>query len=166
MKTGQRAVDLGTKERHKRGMGVEVGARVVTAGGVVVHDGAKAVAECILDGMLRMGMLEGIEGGHEDRKAVAQSRYLAGMRYRQIFEDAGLNTVQAMDLEAKAQGGAGEIPSNVAHKRKHFNEVTGKLGAYKFVMQNVCCYNQTPSDQAIINQTKTGLDRLCLILKL
>jgi hypothetical protein len=155
------SADFGPRERRQHHLGLTMGARVVTDGGMVVHEGAKANAECVLDAMLSLGILDGIEGGKEDRKAVGRSRHEAGMRYRRAFEAAGLQTVQAMDLEGKVSGSSPDIPDSVAQGRKRFNSATRRLGMFNQTAQNVCCFNFAPTSDTGINNTKRALDRLC-----
>jgi hypothetical protein len=158
---GENTADLGPRERRNHGLGVEVGARIATEGGIVIHEGAKARAECVLDAMLELGILDGVEGGKDDRRAVGRTRHMAGMRYRRTFESAGLNQVQAMDVTIRAQAGSGQIPDAVASSLKKFNSTTSRLGAFKAVAMNVCCFNSAPNSQSIVSALKRALDRLC-----
>ncbi|MDX2142990.1 MAG: hypothetical protein SFV19_06525 [Rhodospirillaceae bacterium] len=154
-------VDLGTVERGRHRGGVRVGARIQTEGGVVLHQGAAAKIDNVLDALKDTGLLDGAEGSRADRAAVARSRYEQGAWLRQLFLRAGLNTVHAMDLNAKR--GSGEMDDGVARARMRYNKVVRELGPFGEATVGFVCFDHVRRGDAQLNLLRKGLDRLCVM---
>jgi hypothetical protein len=158
------ALDMGSRMRGNHQLGVVTGARVMTEGGIVVHEGAKARADDVLEGMFELGLLLGVEGSLEDRKAVARSRLEAGQRMQRMFHNSGLMRVPAVDPGRLAAPGG---PSDAQMRAQdQFTRMMKAMGQWGEIAAGPCCYNATPNTPTAIGNVKRALDRLCEYLKL
>jgi hypothetical protein len=151
--------DLGPTERARHRGGIRVGARLQTEGGMVLHQGAAAKIDNVLDALRETGLLDGAEGCRADRSAVGRSRYEQGAWLRQLFLRAGLNTVHAQDLNAKR--GSGEMDDGTARARMRYNKVVRELGPFAEATIGFVCFDHVRRGDAELNLLRKGLDRLC-----
>jgi len=147
-------------------MGVELGARVMTDGGIVVHEGAKAVASSVLEALLKFGLLDGDQGTHVDRKSVARSRYEAGERIMRMFIDAGLNQIKAVDLDSTGGGSGAELSDKAAAAHRRFNDLVRVMGPWMGCLTSVVLHDQQPSGNEAVRNVKNALDRVCVHLRM
>lgn len=154
-------VDLGTRERAHRQGGLAVGARVQTDGGIVVHHGAAARVECVLDALKEAGLLDGSEGGKVDRAAVARSRYEQGLWLRRLFQRAGLQPVRA--FEPGTVRGTGDITDDMARARVRYNQTMRNLGDCGDTVVSFVCHDQVLRGEPSLRALRRGLDRLCVL---
>jgi len=164
------ATDVGTKERGQHNGGVILTTRTVTEGGIETSVGAKATFECVLDQLLGRkaseGQLMGTQGTRSDREAVAHSRYIAGMRLRRLFTDAGLVGVAAKDPNRSP--GKGEISDKRDQALKEYHRIIRSLGpAWGPQASAWCCHaNEPPTTEAQKNNCRIALDKLCEVMGL
>jgi hypothetical protein len=156
-------IDLGTRERARHNGGLKVGARVQTDAGIVLHQGAAASMECVLDALRDTGLLDGVEGSKVDRAAVGRSRYDQGLWLRQLYFRAGLNTVHAMDITSRGRTGTGEISDEAARARMKYNRTVRDLGVFADAVTNFVCFDHIKRGEQHLNLLRKGLDRLCLV---
>lgn len=161
MKAAESIIDLGTRERARQRGGLRVGARVQTDSGIVLHKGAIAEIECVLDALKDTGLLDGREGTKIDRAAVGRSRYEQGAWLRRLFLNAGLNPVHAMDLNVR--GGSGEIDDSVARARMKYNRIVRELGPFAEAVTSFVCFDQVKRGEQHMTMLRKGLDRLCVL---
>jgi hypothetical protein len=157
-------MDMGSPERARHHGGIVRGARVHTGAGIVVHEGAAASIECVLDALRRTGLLNGSEGTPEDRTAVGRSRYDQGLWLRGLFLRAGLNGVQAMDISRKTGtpiGPSGEISDDAARARMKYNRVIRELGPNAEAVTSFVCFDVIKRGGAMLTLLRQGLDKLC-----
>jgi hypothetical protein len=154
-----RDTDVGTSERAQQQGGVYIAPRQITEGGFAVVHGAQARIECVIDALREQHLLDGSEGAKADRVAVGRSRYQQALWLRELFMEAGLNPVHALDLNAR--GGQGDIPDAVAKARSLYNRTIRSLGAYGETVACFVCFDQFPKGEAGLNGLRKGLDRLC-----
>ena len=160
----QDAVDMGTPERALQNGGLVRGGRVHTGAGIVLHEGTAAKVECVLDALRTTGLLNGHEGGFDDRRAVGRSRYDAGLWLRSIFLRAGLNSVQAMDVSRKTGnpiGAAGELSDEAARARQKYNRLIRELGPFAETVTAFVCFDTIKRGGQYLAMLRKGLDRLC-----
>jgi len=158
-------MDIGTTERGRQGMGIEMGARIMTDGGIVVHEGAKVVAASVLEEMLKARLLDGEQGSRADRKAIAHSRYEAGERLQRLFMLSGLNKLKAVDFN-RSGGSGGEMDPRQAQAAQQFNEVNRALGVWMNCLTAVVLHDHRPSNIETVRNVRNALDRLCVVMKL
>jgi hypothetical protein len=145
-------VDAGTVERSRQAGGVRIAARILSEGGIERAVGAQANIECALDALLGQdpikGHLAGDQGCRADRKAVARSRYEAGIRLRRLFVDAGLVPTKAQDYQPRIAGsGAGAELSEKQEAARHgFNRIMQRLGQWGEIPAGPCCYDLNPDN--------------------
>ncbi len=158
-------VDLGTRERARQQGGVKIGARVQTDGGLVLHHGAAASVECVLDALRDTGLLDGCEGTKHDRANVGRSRYEQGVWLRQLYFRSGLNTLHAHDITSRGRGhdSNDDISDETARARMKFNRVVRDLGVFSEAVQNFVCFDHIKRGEQHLTMLRKGLDRLCLV---
>lgn len=154
--------DFGPPERRRRQGGIDVGARVQTDGGVIIHRGARARIECALDALLQAGVLTGNQGGRRDRDAIARTRYEAGLSLRRLFHAAGLTGVHAYDPERR--GGVSEPSDAQTSAFRRYNRIIRALGDLAPAVTAPCCHDSIATAAAQRQAVARGLDRLCELL--
>lgn len=155
-------VDIGTRERAARDGGIKIVPRVVTAGGSVKDWGAEARRGDPLDEMLSKGLLDGSQGSKHDRKAVARSRYDAGMRLAKLFVDAGLVGAHAQDFQPRNFGPA-EMSDRQAEAVRKFSQMLRGVGnSWAAIATGPACHGvYAPTNRAWVSNVCVSLDKLC-----
>ena len=92
---------------------------------------------------------------------MARSRYEQGQWLRQLFMRAGLNTVHAMDLNAKR--GTGDISDDVARARMRYNRIVRELGLFASAVTDVVCHDEIKPGERQLALVRKGLDKLCIL---
>jgi|GEM_PF-2770993 len=171
LRSGSRTnlVDLGPRERAYRNGGLHIGARLQTDAGIVLHHGAAARVECVLDALRETGLLDGREGAKADRAAVGRSRYEQGQWLRRLFLRAGLNPVRAMDASSKTgavmagHSGVPEISDEAARARMKYNRIVRELGPFADDVTGFICFDKLRRGEQHLRMLRRGLDRLCVL---
>ncbi len=158
-------VDLGTRERMRHQGGVKIGARLQTDAGIVLHQGAAASVECVLDALRDTGLLDGVEGTKVDRVTVGRSRYEQGLWLRQLYFRAGLHSIHAHDITSRGRGhdSTGDISDETARARMKYNRVVRDLGVFSEAVQNFVCFDHIKRGEQHLTLLRKGLDRLCVV---
>lgn len=156
------SADLGTSERADREGGIVVGARVISEGGVVLHQGARAANATIVEQMLREKFLLGTQGGKGEREAIASARFAAAERLQRMFHDAGLHELKAVNLNQQGHGGGEEISERADAARRRFNSVTRSLGQWMQCLTDIVLHNKAPASMVDVRNVCNALDRLCV----
>ncbi|MBL8630170.1 MAG: hypothetical protein JNM81_11105 [Rhodospirillaceae bacterium] len=165
-------IDLGPRERARHRGGLKLGARVQTDGGIVLHQGAAASVECVLDALRESGLLNGCEGAPHDRASVGRSRYEQGLWLRQLYFRAGLNSVRALDLASRGSGAGSAsarygdhdfISDDAARARMKYNRVVRDLGGFADAVTSFVCFDQIKRGEQHLTLLRKGLDRLCAL---
>lgn len=156
------SVDLGTPQRAERNGGIEFGARVVTEGGILLHEGAHAASSSVIQTMHKARLLDGTQGGKGERRAIAGARYEAAERLLRVFIDAGLHELKAVDFERETSGAGAEVSDAVARARRRFNDITRVLGPWMECLTMVVLHDKIPRSSVDVRNVCNALDRLCV----
>ncbi len=164
-------IDHGTKHRAQQQGGLRIGARIQTEAGIVLHRGAAARIECVLDALRETGLLNGAEGTKVDRVAVGRSRYEQWLWLRGLFMRAGLNGVHAMDHSSKtgsapttaaaSNSGITAISDEAARARMKFSRVVKELGPFADDVTAFACFDKIRRGDQHLAFLRKGLDKLC-----
>lgn len=161
------AIDIGTRERAKHNGGLRLATRTITEGGIATSVGAQAMFECALDALLGkdplQGSLAGSEGSRMDRRAVARSRYEAGMKLRRLFMKAGLVPVKSFNPDGR--GGGGDLSDTQESARAQYNSLIRKLGPWGEIVAGPACYDANPDNDRWRANVRKALDRLCEVVE-
>lgn len=165
--SSQAVIDIGPRERAHHQGGLRLGARVQTEAGIVLHQGAAASMECVLDALRDTGLLDGREGTKQDRATVGRSRYEQGVWLRCLFMRAGLNALHAMDLSTRSGthgiNGVADLPDDAARARMKYNRIIRELGPFGDAVTSFVCFDQFKRGEQHLAMLRKGLDRLCVV---